>query len=307
MAREVAAKLDRIVVDPARTSGALVNVVALLPCVVAGLILFRLPALEMLAIGMGTVVAGSLAARLLGLPSGPVVAPALVGIALLGGNAPVLWAAGVGALVVGIELARARVAPEARIQVGLLAFALALLASHGAVAAYVSPGVTGATGQAPVDPVRLYVGNVPGPIFATSLLAVAVGAAWTWYTRRLSLLVVMTFTAGATLATLRLGWSPSQQLLSGPLWFAGALILADRATLPRSPVGRPLMGLVAGALAVAARTRGLGVEAAPLAVAALQLVSMLVEGVGWAVMHRAQAIGRLRELWTARRRPELAS
>jgi hypothetical protein len=309
MAREAAASLERVVVDPVPTSAALVTGVALLPCVIAGLILFRLVAVEMLVIGMATTMAGVLAARLLRLPSGPLVAPALVGIGLLGASAPVMWAAIVAALVVGIELARARAVPGAKLQVGLLAYALALLASHSGVAAYVTPGLGLAAQavQAPIDPVRLYVGNVPGPIFATSLLAVAIGAAWMWYSRRLSLLVVMTFTAGAALAIERLGMSPSFVFVSGPLWFAGAIILADRATLPSSPIGRPLMGLVAGALAVGARTRGLGVEAAPLAVATLQAVSMLLQGMGWAIGHRAQARARLRELWTARRRPELAS
>src|SRR5437588_562933 len=131
------------------------------------------------------------------------------------------------------------------------AVAAVLLASRGATAAYVSPGGAGPTaepvrlwlqyfgpGQSPIDPVRLYVGNVAGPVFATSMLAVAVGAAWLWYSRRLSLLVVLTFLLGALLPIRLMGWAPGYQLDSGPLWFAAALVLADRRTLVTSGVGR---------------------------------------------------------------------
>src|SRR5207244_1394907 len=51
-----------------------------------------------------------------------------------------------------------------------------------------------------LDPVRLYVGNVAGPVFATSLLAVAVGVAWLAYARRVSLVVLVAFLAGALVA-----------------------------------------------------------------------------------------------------------
>src|SRR5207302_4187364 len=126
--------------------------------------------------------------------------------------------------------ARARYVAGARLRAGLIAYAVVLLASRGGPAAYLAPDGMGPAaepirywlqvgGQWPVEPVRLYVGNVPGPVFATSLLAVAVGVDWLWYARRLSLLVVLTFLAGAA-AAVELAHLPGGiNLLSGPLWF----------------------------------------------------------------------------------------
>jgi hypothetical protein len=72
-------------------------------------------------------------------------------------------------------------------------------------------------------------------------------------------------------------WSIPYQLTSGPLWFVAALVLADRNNLPNSVVGRPLIGLCAGILAVAPRSRGLGIESAMEAVVALQVVVTVIE------------------------------
>ncbi|HSR23014.1 MAG TPA: RnfABCDGE type electron transport complex subunit D, partial [Candidatus Eisenbacteria bacterium] len=204
----VLAWLKRVGVEPESSPPSLVGGLALAPPVLASLLLFRLTALEVLAVAVAAGLAAHLAARLLGQPlDGSPLLPALVGTALVGSGAPLPWAAAVAVAAAAFELGRARFVPAARLQVGLLAYALVLLLSGGAPAVYQTPaGVRmaepirlwlqlGGGGQAPVDPVRLYVGNVAGPVFATSMLAVAIGAAWLWYSRRLSLLVVLTFLA----------------------------------------------------------------------------------------------------------------
>jgi hypothetical protein len=191
------------------------------------------------------------------------------------------------------ELGRARLLPAARLQVGILAYAVVLMISRGGPGASVTPvGVA----AAPVDPMRLYVGDVAGPILATSLLAVAVGAAWLWYSRRLSLLVVLTFLAGALVPIGLQRWSSGYQLESGPLWFAAALVLADRRTLPASGVGRPLLGFVTGAAALGVRTRGLAIEASLAAVAWMQVLGVIVQGLDWVRGHRGETAARLRDL-----------
>jgi hypothetical protein len=291
--------------------------VALVPPVVFGLLFFGLPAIEMLVVAL--VVGGSAhAAARLGkqpLEVSPVI-PALIGVAFVGPGASLGWSVGIALLASLLELARARFTPSARLDLGILSYSVLFLVSRGSLAAYLNPRTGVAmtepirfwlqlhgAGQTPIEIVKLYVGNVPGPVFATSLLAVAVAAAWLWYAGRLSLLVVLTFGLGALASIKLMGWSPAYHLVSGPLWFAGALVLADRRNLPTSGLGRPLLGVAAGVVCMAARVRGYAIESVPLTVATLQLVVALVEGVGWLIPNRS----RLRDAARAARTPGLAT
>jgi len=310
MIRNALRAVKQVGTDPVAADPTVVAILALIPPVVAGIVFFRLLAVEMLTIAVGVAVAAYAAARLRDHPLESVpLLPALVGVALVGPAASPVWAAAVALVGVGMELARDRYTPRARLQTGLVAYVLVWLASQGATAAYVNPGSTTPVAepirlwlryfggaQTPIDPVRLYVGNVAGPVFATSMLAVVVGAAWLWYSRRLSLLVVLTFLVGATVPVVIAGWSPVYQLFSGPLWFAAALLLADRRNLPRSPIGRPLMGLVAGGTCMWLRARGLAIESAPAAIAAVQVGVAGVQGVGWVGRNRQQVRARLHQL-----------
>ena len=304
--------LKRIGIEPESAPPSVVAGIALVPPVIAGLILFRFVALEMLLIALAAGLLAHLAARLLGQPlEGTPLLPALVGVAMVGSGAALAWAAAVAIAAAGFELARSRFVPAARLQVGLLAYALVLIVSRGGPAVYVTPAGTPMAepirlwlqlfgeSQPAFDPVRLYVGNVAGPIFATSMLAVAVGAAWLWYSRRLSLLIVVTFLAGAMVPIVVLRWPGGYQLDSGPLWFAVALVLADRQTLPASPVGRPLLGFLAGMLALGVRTRGLAIEASLVTVAAVQLLTVILQGALWVRRNGDETRARLREIRAA--------
>jgi hypothetical protein len=307
--------LKRVGVEPEAAPPSVVAGLALVPPVVAGVAFFDLDALEVLVIAAGAGLAAHLAARLLGQPlEGSPLVPAVVGAAMVGSGAALPWAAAVAVTAAALELGRARYLPAARLQVGLVAYSLVLLVSQGGLAAYATPDGApapepirlwlvgaGAGGAASIDPVRLYVGNVAGPVFATSMLAVAVGVAWFWYARRLSLLVVLTFLAGALIPILALHWSAGYQLDSGPLWFAAALVLADRHTLPDSAIGRPLVGLLAGLVALGARARGLAIEAAVVTVAGMQVLTVVVQGLDWARHHPDETRARLRDLRDAAR------
>lgn len=283
--------LKRVGVEPESCPPSLVAGLALVPPVAAGVLFFRLTALEALGIALAAGLAAHLASRLLDQPlDGSPLLPALVGVAFVGSGAPPVWAAAVAVAAAAFELGRARFLPAARLQVGLVACALVLLASRGALAVPAAPAGPS------TDPVRLYVGNVAGPVFATSVLAVAIGAAWLWYARRLSLLVVLTFLAGALAAVAARRWSPAYRLDSGPLWFAVALVLADRRTLPASALGRPLVGLVAGAAALEARAHGVAVEPAPVVVAAMQVLTVAAQGLLWVKRHGDETRARLRDV-----------
>ena len=312
MVRNVLRSLKYLGIQPESAQPSVVAILALAPSIVAGMVFFRLIALEMLVVAAGAAIAAYAASRLRGEPLQTVpVLPALVGVAFIGAGASLAWAVVVAVVAVGLELARDRYTPGARLQTGLVAYSLVWLLARGGPATYVSPdsatplampgfGVPHfAAGQGPIDPVRLYVGNVAGPVFATSTLAVAIGAAWFWYARRLSLLVVLTFLVGVTVPMMLAGWSPGYELLIGPVWFAAALLLADRRDLPRSTIGRPLVGFAAGAGAMWLRARGYAIESTIAAMAAVQVGVVAVQGVGWLMRNLGHVRARLHE----RRRP----
>lgn len=283
-------------------------VLALAPAVIAGLVFFKVAAAVALLAAVLSGTALALVARHLKLGAGvSPVASAVVAVALLGPGAPVAWIAIAAVLAASLDVARRQWLGRLRFQPGLLAAAGVFLASSGLTAAYLNPGrlrpldepirlwsAFFEPGAAPIDPVRLYVGNVPGPMFATSLLAVVVGAAWLWYARRLSLAVLIGFAVGAALPIAIWRWNAAYQLDSGPTWFLVALILADRATLPALRATRPLLGMAAGVAGVGLRRQGLGIEVLLLSVAALQAAIAGVEGLEWLAANRAEVARRVR-------------
>jgi Na+-transporting NADH:ubiquinone oxidoreductase subunit NqrB len=218
------------------------------------------------------------------------------GVALIGAGASLLVTAEVAALAAVLELLRARYMPLIRAQAGLIAFAAIALITRGAPFAWINPAsgkssldpiatwfrYFSSTSGPGIDPIRLYVGNVPGPVFATSLLAVAIGVAWLAYARRVSLVVLATFLAGALVAIYTFHWDFLFQLDSGPTWFVAGLLLADRRLLPESWAIRPVLGFAAGLFAVGLRTKwGLGVEVAFYTIACAQAATALVVVALW--------------------------
>lgn len=310
--------LDRAAFKPASLPNDLITAIALLPPVAAGLIIFKLPAVEMLAVALAAGLAAYLAARWMWrtqgghAPASPIIA-SVFGVALIGAAAGLLLAAEVAALAAVLELLRARYMPVIRAQAGLLAFAAIALLTRGQPFAYTNPNGKSFTEprdpialwiqvlhQSPLPPdvVRLYVGNVPGPVFATSLLAIAIGVAWLAYARRVSLVVLVMFLAGASLAVYIFHWDFLFQLDSGPTWFVAGLLLADRQLLPEAWVIRPMLGFAAGLFAVGLRQKGVGIEGAYFTVAAVQAAMALAVVMLWGAvsgMDRWKRTRRLRQ------------
>jgi Na+-transporting NADH:ubiquinone oxidoreductase subunit NqrB len=310
--------LDRAAFRPASLPDDLITAIALAAPVAAGLIIFKLPALEMLAIALVAGIGAYLGARWMWrghgghAPASPAIA-AVFGVALIGAGAGILVTAEVAVLAAVLELLRARFMPMIRAQAGLLAFAVITLITRGATLVYVNPNGKPLTEpldpiaiwfrlfhESPwsIDPIRLYVGNVPGPVFATSLLAIAVGVAWLAYARRVSLAVLVTFLAGAALAISVFHWDFLFQLDSGPTWFVAGLLLADRRLLPEAWVLRPTLGFAAGLFAVGMRRNGYGIEGAYFTVAVVQAVMALVVVALWGIattMDRWTRTRRLRQ------------
>ena len=313
-AGKIGGLLDRAAFRPATLPDALVTGIALLPAIVAGLVIFRIPALRMLGVAAGSGAVGVIAARWLfrGQRSGASTAiAALFGVALVGAGSRLYIAGEIAVLAVVLELLRARYLPAIRAQAGLIAFAAVAIVTRGAPLIYFDPNGTTNT-RDPIDtwyqlfhqsawaldPIRLYVGNVAGPVFATSLLAVAIGVAWMAYARRVSIVVLIAFLAGALVSTYTLHWDPLFQLDSGPTWFVAGLLLADRRLLPDSWALRPLIGFGAGLVAIGLRRNGSGIEATFLTVAAIQAamaVAVIAYWAATAAMERWRRTRRLRQ------------
>jgi Na+-transporting NADH:ubiquinone oxidoreductase subunit NqrB len=296
----VGAWLDRAAFKPASLPEDLVTGLALLPTVVAGIVIFRVPAAQMLGLALaagsiGVLIGYWFLRRQFGHSIASPLLAAVFGVALVGAGASLVVAAEIAALAVVLEVLRVRYMPAIRAQSGLLAYAAVALLTRGLPFAYVNPANNAPFGDpiatwyrffspasAPIDPIRLYVGNVPGPVFATSLLAVAIGIAWLAYARRVSLVVLVAFLAGSVLAIYTFHWDPLFQLDSGPTWFVAGLLLADRRLLPDSWSIRPVLGFAAGLFAVGLRHNGYGIEAAFFTVAAVQGVMAVLVIVYWA-------------------------
>ncbi|HEY0831048.1 MAG TPA: RnfABCDGE type electron transport complex subunit D [Candidatus Dormibacteraeota bacterium] len=316
MLARVGAWLDRAAFKPASLPDDLVTGIALLPPVVAGLIIFRMPAAEMLGIAVaagavGLVIAHWLWRHKFPHPGASPLIAAIFSVALVGPGAGLTLTAEIAVLAVVLEVLRARYMPAIRAQAGLLAYAAIALITRGGPAVYLNPANGAAFGDpiatwfrffsptsAPIDPIRLYVGNVPGPVFATSLLAVAVGVAWLVYARRVSLVVLVAFLAGAGLAIYTFHWDPLFQLDSGPTWFVAGLLLADRRLLPESWSVRPVLGFAGGLFAIGLRRNGYGIEAAFFTVATVQAAMAVGVIVYWSAsvaMERWKRTRRLRQ------------
>lgn len=307
--------MDRAAFRPGTLPDDLVIGGALLPPIVAGLVIFKVPAAEILAIAVAAGVIGILAGRLLWrgqrsrIGAGPLIA-ALFGVALVGAGASLAVVAEIVALAVVLELLRARYIPAMRAQAGLIAFAAVMLVNRRGTLAYLDPAGRGNTldpiatwdqlfhqsAWVPPDPIQLYVGDVPGPVFATSLLAVAVGVAWLAYARRVSLAALVAFLVGALAAIFYYKWDVLFQLDSGPTWFVAGLLLANRRYLPESWALRPVLGLAVGLFALGLRKSGYGIEGAYISVAALHAAMALFVLVYWAASMGLERWKRTRRL-----------
>ncbi|TMD77623.1 MAG: hypothetical protein E6I77_07285 [Chloroflexi bacterium] len=271
MLARAASWLDRAAFSPDTLPDDLVIGMALAPPVIAGLVIFKLPAVEMLGIALVAGIAAQLVSRFLwrGLIPKPETSPiiaAVVGIALIGAGAPLLLSGEVAVLAVVLEVLRARYVPAVRAQPGLIAWALVTLANRGATMAW--------------------------------------GIAWLAYSRRLSPVVALCFLLGALVPIAVFHWDFVFQLDNGPLWFVGGLILSDRRSLPSSWAVRPILGFAAGAISVGLRSPvygSRGLEAALFTVAAAQALVGAIVVLIWAIKNTTRSRERTRLL---RRRDE---
>ncbi|HET9848110.1 MAG TPA: RnfABCDGE type electron transport complex subunit D, partial [Candidatus Dormibacteraeota bacterium] len=127
-----------------------------------------------------------------------------------------------------------------------------------------------------IDPVKLYVGNVPGPIGVTSAGAVLLGVTYLWYARKISLGVVAGFLCGVAAVALAIRSDLGFQLASGPSLFLAGYVAADRRRVMISESQAFLFGAAAGVATMILRFYGQGLQGAWMGLAMASLVVTVV-------------------------------
>ena len=117
-------------------------------------------------------------------------------------------------------------------------------------------------GSSIIDPVKLYVGNIPGPIGVTSAGAVLLGVIYLWYTRKISLGVVAGFMFGITAVAIAIRSDLGFQLASGPSLYLAGYIAADRRRVLLPERFTFLFGAAAGVATMLLRWYGEGLQSA---------------------------------------------
>ena len=272
---------QRLLVQPEQLSYDIAFALALAPLVVAGLIFFKQDAVLLFAVAFlaGTVclLALQLGRLTFGLPAWvghkathPLVASLVIACFLppltplwLAASAVILFV--VMDTVVWPQLQRVMLHPA------LIVFGLLFVAERQLGVNFVNP-FDGRRLSDPltlwyhlrivIDPVKLYVGNVPGPIGATSAAAILLGLTYLWYARKVSLGIFLGFLTGVALPAAVIGTDVAFQLSSGPALFLAGYIAADRRRVVLNEPFTFVFGLAAGVLTMVLRGYGQGQEAA---------------------------------------------
>jgi electron transport complex protein RnfD len=270
-----------LLVQPEQLSYDLAYALALLPLIVAGLEFFRQDAVLIFAVcflaGIVCLLALQLGRLALGLPAWvghkanhPLVASFLIAC-FLSPRTP-LWLAASGVIlfvvldtIVWPQLRRVMLHPA------LIVFGLLFIAQRQMGVTFVNP-FDGRRLSDPltlwyhlriiIDPVKLYVGNVPGPVGATSAGAILLGLTYLWYARKVSPGIVVGFLVGVAIPAVVIGSDVAFQLSSGPALFLVGYIAADRRRVALAEPFPLLFGVAAGALTMILRGYGQGQEAA---------------------------------------------
>jgi hypothetical protein len=115
--------------------------------------------------------------------------------------------------------------------------------------------------QASIDPLRMYAGNVAGPLGATSMMVATLAFLALAYARRASWHYVLGFFAPVAAVTLLRQAPLTVYLISGPAVVFAGVLGADTRRLPRSRRWQAAGGVAAGSVAATLIWVGLGWQA----------------------------------------------
>jgi Na+-translocating ferredoxin:NAD+ oxidoreductase subunit D len=283
-----------LLVQPEQLNYDLAYALALLPLVIAGIVFFMQDALLLFAIsflaGIVCLLALQLARLTFGLPawvgfkaSHPLVASMLIACffsphtpAWIGASMVILFV--VIDTVIWPQLRRVMIHPA------LIVFGVLYLVQMPLHIGYAAldgrhlddPLLLWYRNGTVIDPVKLYVGNFPGPVGATSGVAVLLGVTYLWYTRKISLGVVVGFLCGVAGLAIAIRSDLGFQLASGPSLFLAGYIAADRRRLLLPERFTFVFGLAAGVVTMILRWYGNGQQAAWQALLLISAVVTLV-------------------------------
>lgn len=138
----------------------------------------------------------------------------------------------------------------------LVARAILLLSYPALMIEWVSPldGVSTATplqlGADAFSYSELIIGNIPGSIGETSVIALLIGGVYLYLRDYIDLKIPLSFTAGAVGAALIFGQDPVFTILSGGLIFAAIYMATDMVTSPVAKWAKIIYGLLGGFLTI---------------------------------------------------------
>jgi hypothetical protein len=278
VARALGAIPQLLLVQPEQLSYDLAYAVALMPPILIGVAFFRQDAVLALAICFLTGIVCTLALQLARLT---IPLPAWIGfkanhplidgllIACFISPLTPLW---VGAAMVGLYvILDTLVWPQLRkamIHPALVVFGISFLIQRQVGVGYLNPfdarhlddpmALWYRLGLL-IDPIKLYIGNVPGPIAATSAGALLLGIAYLWYTRKISPGIFAGFCLGVAAAAIAFRYDLAFQLTNGPALFVAGYIAADRRRVYLPEQFALLAGVAAGAATVVLRANNQGI------------------------------------------------
>src|SRR5438105_8699644 len=294
-----------LLVQPEQLSYDLAYARALLPLIVAGIIFFLQDAILLFAMsflaGIVCLLAIELARLTFGLPAWvgfkathPLVASILVAC-FLSPRTPAWVAATMVILFVIIDTVLWPQLHRVMLHPALIIFGLLFVIDRQLGVGFVNPFdgrhlddplLIWYKLQIVIDPVKLYVGNVPRPIGVTSAGAVVLGLTYLGYTRKVSLGLIAGFVCGIAAVALAIRSDLGFELASGPSLFLAGYVAADRARVQLDERFTFLFGLAAGVATMILRWYGQGVQSA--------WEGLLLASVAVTVALRVQAILRRR-------------
>jgi len=299
-----------LLVQPEQLTYDLAYALALLPLVIAGIIFFLQDALLLFAIsflsGIVCLLALQLARLTFGLPAWvgfkatqPLVASVLIAC-FLSPRTPAWIGASLVILFIIIDTFFWPQLRRVMIHPALIVFGILYLIELPLHIGYVAvdarhlddPLLLWYRMGTVIDPVKLYVGNAPGPIGTASGAAVLLGVTYLWYTRKISLGVVVGFLCGVAAAAIAIRSDVGFQLASGPSLFLAGYVAADRRRVLLSERFTFAFGLAAGVATMILRWYGNGQQAAwqgLLLMSAVVTVVLLVQDL---LRRRARSVSR---------------
>ena len=306
-----------LLVQPEQLSYDLAYALALLPLVVAGIILFFQDALLLFALsflaGIVCLLAIQLARLTFGLPAWigykathPLVASILIAC-FFAPRTPAWVAAAMVILYIVVDTLVWPRLQRVMLHPALIVFGLLFVIDRQLGIGFINPFdgrhlddplLLWYKLQIVIDPVKLYVGNVPGPIGVTSAGAVLIGVTYLWYTRKVSLGLIAGFLVGVAGVALAIRSDLGFQLASGPSLFLAGYVAADRRRVQLDERFAFLFGVAAGIATMILRWYGQGLQSAWEGLLLASIVVTLVLRVQAILRHRTRLAGpaRLRTL-----------